>query len=104
MLMFNREAEWNKLYSVGYPNGHHSKVNQTMVSTTQLQARTDEEFARLSDEEIMEKYFEKDFEYDGFAGLTDGELDAWINDYVSHLPETHNLKTYEVPCMLKKKL
>jgi hypothetical protein len=75
-----------------------------MITTTQLQAKTDEEFARLSDGEIMEKYFEKDFSYDGFAGLTDGELDDWIKDYVSHLPETHGLKKYEIPLMLDKKL
>jgi hypothetical protein len=71
---------------------------------TQMQTRTDEEFSRLSDDEILEKYFEKGFDYDGLAGLTDRELDDWINDYVSHLPETHNLKKYEVPCMLNKKL
>lgn len=75
-----------------------------MITTTQLQAKTDEEFDRLTDEEIIERYFEKDFNYDGFAGLTDRELDDWINDYLSHLPETHGLKKYEVPCMLSKKL
>jgi hypothetical protein len=75
-----------------------------MVTTTQLQAKTDEEFARLTDEEIIGRYFEKDFDYDGFAGLTDRELDDWINDYLSHLPQTHNLKKYEVPCLLNKRL
>jgi hypothetical protein len=75
-----------------------------MATMTQMQTRTDEEFAKLSDDEIIERYFEKDFNYDGMAGLTDRELDDWINDYVSHIPETHNLKKYEVPCMLNKKL
>ena len=75
-----------------------------MITTTQLQAKTDEEFAGLTDEEIIGRYFEKDFNYDGFAGLTDSELDDWITDYMSHLPETHDLKNYEVPRLLKKKL
>ena len=40
----------------------------------------------------------------GWLGLTDQELNDWINDYVSHIPERLNLKKYEVPCMLNKKL
>jgi hypothetical protein len=75
-----------------------------MTNITQMQTRTDEEFAKLTDDEIIEKYFDKEFNYDGLAGLTDRELDDWINDYVSHLPETHNLQKYEVPCMVNKKL
>jgi hypothetical protein len=75
-----------------------------MPTTTQIQSKVDEEFAKLSDEEIMDRYFEKDFDYDGLAGLTDRELNDWINDYVSHITERLNLKKYEVPCMVNKKL
>jgi hypothetical protein len=75
-----------------------------MTADTQMQTKTDEEFAKLTDDEIIERYFDKSFNYDGLAGLTDRELDDWIKDYVSHLPETHNLQKYEVPCMVKKKL
>jgi hypothetical protein len=42
-----------------------------MVTISQLQAKTDDEFVRLTDEEIVEKYFEKNFDYDSFTGLTD---------------------------------
>ena len=71
---------------------------------TQMQIRTDEEFAKLNDDEIIEKYFEPGFNYDDLAGLTDQELNDWIDDYVSHIPETHGLQKYQVPCMLKKQL
>lgn len=76
----------------------------TMTTITQMQTRTDEEFAKLTDDQIIEKYFDKGFNYDGLAGLTDRELDDWINDYVSHLPDTHHLQRHEVPCMVNKQL
>ena len=75
-----------------------------MPLNTQMQISTDDEFAKLSDDEILEKYFEPNFNYDDLAGLTDQELDDYIDDYVSHLPETHNLKKDQVPGMLRKQL
>ncbi len=94
----------NKIYTGSTHIENDPKGGDITATTSQLQSKTDEAFARLSDEEIIERYFEKDFNYDGFAGLTDNELDEWIDHYVSHLPETHDLKKYEVPCLLKKKL
>ena len=32
-----------------------------MATITQMKSRTDEEFSRLTDEEIMERYFQKNF-------------------------------------------
>jgi hypothetical protein len=75
-----------------------------VTSTTMMQSSADEEFVSLTDEEIIGRYFEKDFFYDTLAGLTDSELDDWIDDYISHLPETHNLRKEDVPRMLGTKL
>ncbi len=75
-----------------------------MTTTTVMQSRTDYEFARLTDEQIIERYFEKDFFYDSLGGLTDNELDDWIDDYISYLPETHRISEEEIPSMLGAKL
>ena len=75
-----------------------------MATITQMKSRTDEEFSRLTDEEIMERYFQKNFNYEGLAGLTDPELDDWIDDYVSYLEESHNLKKDEIPVLLSHTL
>ena len=75
-----------------------------MATITQMKSRTDEEFSRLTDEEIMVRYFQKNFNYEGLAGLTDQELDDWIDDYVSYLEESHSLKKDEIPILLSHTL
>ena len=75
-----------------------------MATIAQMKSRTDEQFSRLTDEEIMVRYFQKNFNYEGLAGLTDQELDDWIDDYVSYLEESHSLKKDEIPILLSHTL
>jgi hypothetical protein len=75
-----------------------------MTTITIMQSRKDYEFAKLTDQEILERYFEMDFFYDSLGGLTDNELDDWVDDYVAYLPETHNIMKEDIPSMLGFKL
>jgi hypothetical protein len=65
-----------------------------MATETHIQSRTVALFAMMTDEEMVDRYFEKDFNNDVLASLTVRELDDWINDYVSHLPGMHDLKEH----------
>jgi hypothetical protein len=75
-----------------------------MTINTTMRSRTDYELSKLTDEEVIDRYFERDFSYDSLAGLTDNELDDRIDHYIGHLPETHGIPEEEIPSTLSSRL
>jgi hypothetical protein len=75
-----------------------------MTTITTMQSRTDYELSKLTDEEVIDRYFERGFFYDSLGGLTDNELDDWIDDYIAYLPETHKMAKEEIPSTLGSRL
>ena len=57
-----------------------------MATIFQTKSKIDEGFACPSDEG---RIFEKHLDFDSLSKLTNSELDEWINDYVSHLPDNN---------------